>query len=140
LAVEILGDVKVDWLSKKWYFFGFSWLIMAFGLFGWFYHKGLAYGIDFSGGTIIYLKFAEKPDLDLIRRSLRPDSVGATIIQQYGAPEENSVQVRMQTVFGSGQSVDTGHKEVQTILRKAFDQRNVGSEKLDFNNAGLDVL
>ncbi len=140
LAVEILRDVKVDWLSKKWHFFGFSWLIMGLGLFGWFYHRGLSYGIDFSGGTIIYLKFAEKPDLDLIRRSLRPDSVGATVIQQYGTPEENSVQVRMQTVFGSGQNVDTGHKEVQVLLRKAFDQQNVGSVKLDFNNIGLDVL
>jgi preprotein translocase subunit SecF len=48
--------------------------------------------------------------------------------------------VRMQTVFGAGQNVDTGHKEVQELLRKAFDPQNVGSAKLDFNNAGLDIL
>ena len=138
--MEILRDVKVDWLKLKWYFFGFSWLLMALGLIGYFIHNGFAYGIDFSGGTIIYLKFAEKPDLERIRKSLKPDSVGATIIQQYGRPEENSVQVRMQTVFGAGQSVDTGRKEVQELLRKAFDPQNAGTTKLDFNNAGMDVL
>ncbi len=138
--MEILRDVKVDWLKLKWYFFGFSWLLMVLGLIGYFINHGFAYGIDFSGGTIINLKFASKPDLDLIRRSLRPDAVGATVIQQYGKPEENSVQVRMQTVFGAGQNVDTGHKEVQELLRRAFDSQNVGTTKLDFNNVGMDAL
>jgi len=139
--VEILRDVKVDWISKKWHFFGFSWLLIILGWgWGFLYHHGFSYGIDFSGGTIIYLKFAQKPDLDLIRKSLRPDAVGTTVIQQLGAPEENSVQVRMQTVFGAGQNVDTGHKEVQELLRKAFDSQNVGSAKLDFNNSGFDIL
>ncbi len=138
--MEILRDVNVDWLKLKWYFFGFSWLLMALGLIGFFYNHGFAFGIDFSGGTIIYLKFAEKPDLELIRKSLRPDAVGATIIQQYGRPEENSVQVRMQTVFAAGQNVDTGHKEVQELLRKAFEPENVGTTKVDFNNVGVDLV
>jgi preprotein translocase subunit SecF len=107
---------------------------------GFFYHHGFEYGIDFSGGTIIYLKFADTPNLDMIRRSLKPESVGATVIQQYDKPEFNSVQVRMQTVFAAGQSVDTGHKEVQKLLRNAFDPQNVGSSKPDFNEVGLDAL
>ncbi len=138
--MEILRDVNVDWLKLKWYFFGFSWILIALGIFGYFYNRGFAYGIDFSGGTIIYLKFAEKPDLELIRKSLRPDAVGATIIQQFGKPEDNSVQVRMQTVFSAGQNVDTGHKEVTDLLRKAFDPENIGTTKLDFNNVGVDVV
>ncbi len=138
--MEILRDVSVDWLGKKWYFFGFSWLLIALGLVAYFVRGGLQYGIDFTGGTIIYLKFAEKPDLDLIRKSLKPEAVGATLIQRYGTPEENSVQVRIQTVFGTGQDVDKGQREVQTLLRRAFDPQNVGSSRLDFNNIGYDSL
>lgn len=140
LAVEIFREVNIDWLGKKWIFFGFSWVLMAAGLAGYFYHHGFEYGIDFSGGTIIYLKFADTPNLDMIRKSLRPESVGATVIQRYDRPEFNSVLVRMQTVFAPGQSVDTGHKEVQKLLRSAFDPQNVGSTKPDFNEVGLDVL
>jgi len=138
--VEILRDVKVDWLKLKWYFFGFSWLLIAVGLVGYVVNRGFTYGIDFSGGTVIILKFAEKPDLDRIRGSLRPESVGTTVIQQFGKAEENSVQVRMQTVFGAGQDVDAGHREVQRLLRTAFDPQNVGSSKLDFNNVGQDIV
>lgn len=138
--MEILRDVKVDWLKLKWHFFGFSWLLIVLGGIGFYIHHGFAFGIDFSGGTIINLKFNQKPDLDLIRRSLRPEAVGTTIIQQFGKPEENSVQVRMQTVFGAGQSVDAGHKEVQVLLRKAFDPQHADTTQLDINNSGLDVL
>ncbi len=138
--MEILRGVSVDWLGKKWYFFGFSWLLIAAGTIAYFVRGGLQYGIDFTGGTIIYLKFAETPDLDLIRKSLKPEAVGATLIQRYDTPEANSVQVRMQTVFGSGQDVDKGQREVQNLLRRAFDPQNVGSTRLDFNNIGYDAL
>jgi preprotein translocase subunit SecF len=138
--VEIFRAVSIDWISKKWYFLGASWVLIVIGAIGYWLHGGFSYGIDFTGGTIIKLKFNKTPDLDLIRRSLRPDAVGATIIQRYDDPAKNSVQVRMQTVFGSGKSVDEGHREVQLLLRRAFDPENVGSSKMDFNNAGLDVL
>jgi preprotein translocase subunit SecF len=138
--VEILRDVNVDWLGKKWIFLGFSWILIMAGSIGYFVRGGLAYGIDFTGGTIIYLKFAEKPDLEMIRGSLKPEAVGATLIQRYDAPEKNSVQVRMQTIFGGGESVDKGQKEVQDLLRRAFDPQNTASSKFDFNNFGFDAL
>ncbi len=138
--MEIFKNVSVDWLSKKWYFFGASWILIVAGVIGYFIHQGFSYGIDFTGGTIIYLKFNKTPDLDLIRRSLKPDAVGATIIQRYDDPAKNSVQVRMQTVFGSGKSVDEGQREVQLLLRQAFDPQNVGSKKIDFNNTGVDAV
>jgi preprotein translocase subunit SecF len=138
--VEILKGVSIDWLSKKWYFLGLSWVLIALGIVGYFMRGGLSYGIDFTGGTIIRLKFAEKPDVDLIRKSLKTEAVGPTLIQRYDAPEKNSVQVRMQTVAGAGKSVDAGQKEIQTILRQAFDAQHVGSAKMDLNNIGFDAL
>ncbi len=138
--MQILHEVKIDWLKQKWYFLGFSWVLIVAGIIGYFVRGGLAYGIDFSGGTMIYLKFAKTPDLDLIRKSLKPESVGTTIIQRFDAPEKNSVQVRMQAVFGTGQSVDAGQREVQKLLRNAFDAENAASAKIDFNNVGLDAL
>ena len=62
--MEILRDVKVDWLSKKFYFLGASFLLLALGISSYVMQGGLAFGIDFTGGTIIILKFNAPPDLD----------------------------------------------------------------------------
>ncbi len=132
--MEIFRDVSVDWLGKKWYFLGASWVLFALGVIGYFVRGGFAYGIDFTGGTIISLKFNKPPDLDRIRKALKPEAVGTTIIQSYGDPRENSVQVRMASVLEAGQDVDTGHRIVQKLLREAFDAENIGNNKVDFNN------
>jgi preprotein translocase subunit SecF len=138
--VELFREVSIDWLAKKWYFFGLSWILIVLGIIGYFIHGGLTYGIDFTGGTLIYLKFDKSPDLDRIRRSLKPETVGASLIQRYGDPSENSVLVRMQTVLASGQDVDRGQREVASLLRQAFDPQHVQDASADFNNVGMDAL
>jgi len=138
--VEIFRDVSVDWLGKKWYFLGASWVLFALGVIGYFVRGGFAYGIDFTGGTIISLKFNKPPDLDRIRKALKPEAVGTTIIQSYGDPRENSVQVRMASVLEAGQDVDTGHRIVQKLLREAFDAEKGGSGNADFNNVAVDPV
>jgi preprotein translocase subunit SecF len=138
--VEILREVSIDWLKNKWYFFGLSLFLAALGTVGYFVRGGLAYSIDFTGGTIVILKFNKTPDLNLIRRTLRPEASAPPLIQTYDRPEKNTVQIRMQTVFETGQDLESGYKELQTLLRKAFDPENVSTQKTDFNNVGLDSL
>jgi preprotein translocase subunit SecF len=138
--VEILRDVKVDWLSKKSYFLAASALLLAVGVSSYFMQGGLAFGIDFTGGTIIYLKFNAPPDLEVIRGSLSTGAASTALIQQYGALEDNSVQIRLQTVFESEEGKDTGQSAVQAVLRQAFDAEREGTPLEDFNNIGFDYI
>jgi len=138
--VEILRDVKVDWLSKKIYFLGASFLLLALGVTSYFMQGGLAFGIDFTGGTIIFLKFNAPPDLDVIRDSLSGDATSAALIQQYGRLDENSVQIRLQTVFEADEGKDTGQSAVQAVLRQVFDAEHQGSSLRDINNTGFDFI
>jgi preprotein translocase subunit SecF len=140
LGVEILKSVSVDWLGKKWYFFGLSWILLGLGIVGYFVRGGIAMGIDFKGGTVVYLKFSQLPDLEAIRKVLKPDTVGTTIIQRYGAAADNALMVRMQTVFGAGQDVDTAHKELLKLLRQSFDPEHVNTTLADINNIGAEAL
>src|SRR5439155_6919519 len=123
---ELFRDVSIDWLGKKWYFFGLSWILILIGIVGYFVRGGLAYGIDFSGGTIVVLKFNQRPDVDKLRRALRTEATGTPIIQTYDDPAKNSVQVSMPTVLGAGHSVDEGQKQLQAVLRQALDPEHVG--------------
>jgi len=138
--VEILRDVSVDWLGKKWYFLAVSFVLLALGVASFLAKGGFRYGIDFTGGTIIYLKFNQTPDIDKIRDALKPESVGTAIIQRYDRPELNSVVVRMQSTLESEQGVDTGQKAVRDLLLQAFDPQNVGRSERDFNSAGLESV
>ncbi len=138
--MEILKNVSVNWLGKKWYFFGFSWFLLALGVVGYFVHGGLALGIDFKGGTVVNLKFNQSPDMDQIRKALKPEAVGSSIIQRYGNLADNAVIVRMQQVFAGGQNADAGRKQLQTLLKQTFDPEHIGSSLIDFNNVGTETL
>jgi preprotein translocase subunit SecF len=139
-VVEILKDLRVDWLGKKWFFFLTSWALLLMGVAAYFMRGGLALGIDFTGGTIIYLKFNGPPDIDLIRSSLKPEAVGTTSIQRYDVPAKNTVLVRVQTVLSSEQNVDTAQRQVQALLRQTFDSEHAAGSAADFNNSGLDAV
>jgi preprotein translocase subunit SecF len=137
--VELFKGTTIDWLAKKWIFFGISWALILIGVIGYFVRGGFAYGIDFSGGTIVILKFSSRPDVDRIRSAIRPDSGGTPIIQTYDDPSKNTVQVRLPMVLG-GADGSTGHQNVQGLLRQALDPAHAGSSKLDFNNVGSEAV
>ena len=140
--MEILKEVSIDWWGKRWYFFALSGILLALGIAGYFIYGGFALGIDFVGGTVVTLKFNQTPDLDLLRNTLKPETLGTTVIQRFGEVRDNSVMVRMQRVFGAGENVDTGHRELQALLRKTFDPENVESSLADINDlsVGVDAL
>jgi len=138
--VEIFGQVSISWLGKKWWFFGFSWLLIALGVIGYFSYGGMEFGIDFTGGTLIKLKFKQTPDLELIRQSLRTEAATPPLIQRYGLESENEVQIRMQSVFGEDKGIDADRSQLLNVLREAFDPEHADGSQTDFNNIGKDAL
>ena len=138
--MEILKSVSIDWLGKKWYFIAASLVLLVIGTAAYLTRGGLAYGIDFTGGTIIYLKFDKAPDVELIRKALKPEAVGTTIIQRYGQPEDNSVVVRMQSAMEVEQGVGAGQKVVRSLLMNALAPQDAGRMEADFNAVALESL
>ena len=68
--------------------------------------KGLNYGVDFAGGTIVQVKYDTEAPIDAMREKLKTDIVfsGATITE-FGSP--NEVVIRMKTSTGNV-STDVG--------------------------------
>ena len=138
--MEILKNISIDWIGKKWYLFGLTWILLGLGIAGYFLRGGLVLGIDFKGGTVVYLKFSQPPDLEAIRKVLKPETVGATIIQRYGSAADNALMVRMQTVAGAGQDLDAAHQELRKLLRQSFDPAHVNTTQPDINGTSFEAL
>ena len=97
--MEIFREVKIDWLRKRWWFLAVSWFLIALGIGGYFLHGSLAYGIDFTGGTIIYIKFKQTPNFDLVRKAFAGESTSPPLIQTYDIPSKNTVSIHIITAY-----------------------------------------
>ena len=94
--MELFRATNFDFLKYKWYAIAASWALILVGAFAIFVQKGLRFGIDFSGGTQIALKFAKPPDLDRLRALLKEAALGETGIQRYEEASKNQVLIRVQ--------------------------------------------
>ncbi len=134
--MELFRQTNIDFLKYKWWAIGASWALIAVGFVTIFVQKGLKFGIDFSGGTQIAVRFSQKPDIDKLRTLLDGAGLGEIGIQRYEAPERNSVLVRVQQQEKEGRDV-VG--EVTKILRQGL-EAPADPNKIDINSEGKATL
>jgi preprotein translocase subunit SecF len=134
--MELFRQTNIDFLRWKWWAIGASWLLIIVGMGHVIAQHGLKYGIDFSGGTQIALKFRDKPDIDQLRRVLAGGAFGETGIQRYEAPEKNEVLIRVQQQAKEGRDITA---EVLALLRQGMGA-TVDPAKIDLNIQGRDNL
>jgi preprotein translocase subunit SecF len=134
--MELFRQTNIDFLRWKWWAIGASWLLIAIGAFAVFVQKGLKFGIDFAGGTQIALRFAERPDVDKLRRLLSASNLGDTGIQRFEEPEKNQVLIRVQQQKQEGRDVT---QEVLNALRQGM-EAPADASRLDLNVQGRDAL
>ena len=68
--MELFRNTNIDFLGKKWYFLAFSLIFSVAGLLSIFFWHGIPFGVDFKGGTLVYVKFADTPNLSQIRSAM----------------------------------------------------------------------
>ena len=133
--MEFFHEPKIDWMGKKWYFIGLTLVILAAGVLSVIFKGGLVYGIDFRGGTLVYVKFSKAPDVDALRGQLRKENLGEVTIQRFGSVTDNEVIIGLD--MGEAASLvalDTGKRSIVRALSSLYGATPEG--KTDFNNAG----
>ena len=68
--MELFHGVNIDWLGKKWYFLAFSLIFSVAGVLSMLFWHHIPLGVEFRGGTLVYVKFAQAPNLDQIERNV----------------------------------------------------------------------
>src|SRR5215468_8444064 len=130
--MELFRQTNIDFLRYKWWAIAASWALILVGVFAIFVQKGLKFGIDFSGGSAIALRFAERPDIDKLRTLLDGANHGETGIQRYEEEAKNQVLIRVEQQKKEGRDVA---RDVLAALGRGLQKGDPG-EKVDVNTAG----
>jgi preprotein translocase subunit SecF len=130
--LEFFHNVNIDFLGKKWYFIAFSLIFSVAGLFSILFWHHIPWGVDFRGGTLVYVKFSHKPDLGAIRADLDRAGLKDPKIQPYDLPSLNEVLIDLDVRETSEKALDQGKTQIIQALEK-----NAPAGKTDLNNASF---
>jgi len=134
--VEFFHDVNIDWLGKKWYFLGFSLIFSVAGVLSLAFWHGLPLGVDFQGGTLIYLKFDQSPDLNRVRQAADRAGLHDVKMQRYGRPADNEIIVSLPQRDTHEGSLDEGRTAIVKTLQANYTPNAAANTgKFDLDNA-----
>lgn len=94
-----------------------------------FWH-GVPLSVDFRGGTLVYVKFAETPNEDQIRATLQSAGLKGFRTQRYGVASANEMLIALDQKETSEQALDQGKLQIISAL-----ESNAPAGKQDLNNA-----
>jgi len=89
----IRSDLHFDFVGKRKIAFMIS-AVMLLTSLGALAVKGLNFGIDFTGGTLVEVKFDQAPAIADVRSAISPKGYGNAVIQEFGSPEEILIRVQ----------------------------------------------
>ena len=86
--IEIFRSPNYDFIGKrKWaYYASIAFTVIA--ILSLVAKGGLRYDIDFTGGTLVQVRFEQPVGVAKIRASLSRIGLGESVIQQFGDPRE----------------------------------------------------
>ena len=87
------GNKIHDFMGKSKLFLAFS-VFMVLASYALLFTKGLHYGIDFAGGTIVQVKYDSPAPIATIRDSIKNDArFASAAVTEFGSPEEVVIRI-----------------------------------------------
>ncbi len=131
--MELFKNTNFDFLGKKWPFIILSLVVTAAGMVSLAVHHGPRYGIDFTGGANIWLRFNHEPPVDQIRKALSDKIRGEISVQQITGTQ----QVIVGTQIADEKELNQRRQTIEDTLLSTF---GAGGGKLDLNNSSAEQL
>ncbi len=134
--MEFFHNPQIDWMGKNKYFITLSIILLVVGMISIIVRRGLSYGVDFRGGTMVYVKFAQAPNLDAIRHALNQEGLTSFKFQTYGPSSEHEFIVSLDLQSTARYSaLDKGRSDIVDALNKLYGKSAGGRADFDTANA-----
>jgi preprotein translocase subunit SecF len=116
--MQIFTNTHIDFLRWRWHAIALSALVIGAGI-ALMITRGLPLGIDFSGGTIVVVRF-EQPVTEAAVRAALGSVPGEKVVQQYGQAGSREILIRLpELVAEEGASLEQGARAVEAALEQA---------------------
>jgi len=98
--VDIFRNPNFNIIGRRRTFLAISGLMLIISLGAMLYRYSrtgdpVPLGVDFKGGTLVYLKMAERPNPDALRDAMAKAGLQDVRIQRYGPEQNNEVLIAM---------------------------------------------
>jgi preprotein translocase subunit SecF len=138
---QLFKETRIPFLKYKYLAIAFSWTVIIAGLVNIFFFKGLKLGVDFSGGTLIRVKFQESLSIGQVRGRLSEVRLGESKIQEVGSEDREYIirttQSKAQQQEQSAEEVEAteimANRAIDSLLSEA-DRRAAQAGLLDLNS------
>jgi len=125
---ELFRQTSIDFLSRRSLTLGLSALAIVISIASLVVKGGPKQGLDFRGGTLMYVKFAPRPPIDELRQVLSAKLPGEISVQETHGTGEFIIG----TELADETKLEQARQALQESLREKY--ANLGG-KLDLNNA-----
>ena len=139
--MELFRGVNVDWLGKKWYFLAFSLVFSVAGVLSILFWHDIKLGVDFRGGTLVYVQFDQPPNIDRIRQAIDRAGIHDSRIQTYGTASQKQVAISLAQKETQESALDAGRQTIVQALNANYSSNGAANQgKLDLDNASQGAL
>ena len=135
--MEIFKNPNYNFLAWKWPLIALSLVLSISGQISLIYKHGPRYGIDFKGGTLVYVKFKDTPPQDKLREALHARGLGESTVQGYGPAQNNEIIIGVEQKGQKEEALGVSRATIIETLRTTF---AADSQKVDLNNSGVSVI
>ena len=141
--IQLFKDVRIDWLANRRWFILVSVLLMLGGLFSavgrWATHRQpFNLGVDFKGGTVVTVKFKQRPADEALREALVKQNVRDAIVQATDKPD--TVLIKLPLEGQSQAEVETGRALVRAALNTFGSEAKPGVHLAGDPNATYEIV
>ncbi|NWF82914.1 MAG: protein translocase subunit SecF [Bryobacteraceae bacterium] len=131
--MQLFKQTNIDFIGKQKIFIGLSLVLLAVGIGAWVTKGGLKYGIDFTGGVNVNVRFTGAPPVDKIRAAISARIPGEISVQEVSG--ENEV------IIGTGLRSEAELNAARGIMAETLAATfGADKSKLDLNNASAQAL
>ncbi len=113
--MRFVNNLNIDFIGKRYIYFGISLVMILASALTFVKTKGPILSIEFTGGTMMAVRFNQLPPLADIRKSLDEDGWGNVSLQSQ--PTENSVLIKVKS---SGTETEDISSRIMQGLRADF--------------------
>jgi preprotein translocase subunit SecF len=124
--LQIFVNANYDFVGKRRWFYLVSGGFVVLSLVSILFRGGLNYGIDFTGGTLVQVRYDKPVTVEVVRRGLDEIKLGQAVIQQFGDAQEYLIRLHQ-----AGEKPDALSRDVQAALSRSSGA-NVEIRRLEF--------